>query len=136
MAGPLPAAAERMDIIPLRVGERSLIQAYGDGGFKISEQRFLGSLMVLENSVIELPLDSLDDIEDAHLGPLMTADTPTDLLLVGYGAESMALPEAPRAQLRRAGIAVDLMNTGAACRTFNFLQAEGRRVAALLIAVD
>ncbi len=41
-----------------------------------------------------------------------------------------------RERLRRAGITVDAMDTGAACRTFNVLAGEGRRVAAALIAVE
>jgi uncharacterized protein len=45
------------------------------------------------------------------------------------------VPPALRAALRGAGIAVEPMDTGAACRTFNVLLAEGRRVAAALIAV-
>jgi uncharacterized protein len=125
-----------MELTPLRPGDRSLIQAYGDGGFKISEHRFRGSVIVLENSVIELPLASLEEVEGTHLAALTEADASTDILLVGYGGETSALSDALRDQLSQAGIAVDLMNTGAACRTFNFLQAEGRRVAALLIAVD
>ncbi|MDH3241481.1 MAG: Mth938-like domain-containing protein [Alphaproteobacteria bacterium] len=125
-----------MELTPLRPGNRTLIQAYGNGGFKISEHSFLGSVIVLENSVIELSLASVDDVEPSHLGPLTDGGNDTDILLVGCGDEARQLGHEQRDHLRRAGIAVDLMNTGAACRTFNFLQAEGRRVAALLIAVD
>ncbi len=125
-----------MELTPLRPGDRSLIQAYGNGGFKISEHRFQGSVIVLEKSVIEVPLASLDGLESAHLDALTDGGTGTDILLVGCGVEAEKLNQDQRDHLRRAGIAVDLMNTGAACRTFNFLQAEGRRVAALLIAVD
>jgi uncharacterized protein len=125
-----------MELTPLRPGDRSLIQAYGNGGFKISEHRFQGSVIVLENSVIQLPLGGVDEIKSAHLGPLTDGETCTDILLIGCGEEAAQFNDAQREHLRRAGIAVDLMNTGAACRTFNFLQAEGRRVAALLIAVD
>jgi uncharacterized protein len=45
------------------------------------------------------------------------------------------VPSGLRGVLRNAGIAVEPMDTGAACRTFNVLVAEGRRVAAALIAV-
>jgi len=125
-----------MELTPLRPGDRSLIQAYGNGGFKISEHRFKGSVFVLEKSVIQVPLASLDDLESAHLSALTDGGTGTDILLVGCGDEAGKLNQVQRDHLSRAGIAVDLMNTGAACRTFNFLQAEGRRVAALLIAVE
>ena len=45
------------------------------------------------------------------------------------------VPEALRGLLRAAGIVLEPMDTGAACRTYNVLAAEGRRVAAALIAV-
>ncbi len=44
-------------------------------------------------------------------------------------------PPALRAALRAAGVALEAMDTGAACRTFNVLVAEERRVAAALIAL-
>lgn len=125
-----------MELTPLRPGSRSLIQAYGNGGFKISEQRFRGSVIVLDDSVIEIPSTSVDEVQTSHLNALTEGETCPDILLVGCGDEAIQFSQEHRDHLRRAGIAVDLMNTGAACRTFNFLQAEGRRVAALLIAVD
>lgn len=124
-----------MDLIPLTPGTRSLIQAYGDGGFRVSERRFVGSILVLEDSVLELTLDSLDALDPSELAPAMAA-AGLEILLVGCGDTARQLSDPTRAQLREAGIAFETMDTGAACRTFNFLQAEGRRAGAILIAVD
>jgi uncharacterized protein len=124
-----------MDLIPLKAGDRSLIQAYGDGGFRISERRFEGSVLVLEQSVVALQLDSMDVLDATHLAPALSAEAGLEILLIGCGQRMQPLADAHRHALRKAGIAVETMDTGAACRTFNFLLAEGRRAGALLIAV-
>jgi uncharacterized protein len=59
-----------------------------------------------------------------------------DLLILGTGRCGWILPDALRWRLRDARVAVDIMPTSAAVRTYNILQGEGRRVAAGLIAVD
>ena len=59
-----------------------------------------------------------------------------DLLLLGTGRRS----QLPGAEVRRAfdaaGVALEVMDTGAACRTYNVLLGEGRPVGAALLAVD
>ena len=67
---------------------------------------------------------------------MLAPDAGVDLLLLGCGAAMRPVAPALRAALRKAGIAVEPMDTGAACRTFNVLLAEGRRVAAALVAVS
>jgi uncharacterized protein len=56
-----------------------------------------------------------------------------EILLLGCGARMGTVPFALRKGLRASGIVVDAMDTGAACRTYNVLLAEERRVAAALI---
>ena len=63
------------------------------------------------------------------------AEPPVEILLLGCGVRAAAVPAAVRARLKEHGIVVEPMDTGAACRTYNVLIAEGRRVAAALIAV-
>jgi uncharacterized protein len=57
-------------------------------------------------------------------------------LLIGAGTAPAILPDTCRAVLKTAGINSEVMATGAACRTFNVALGEGRRVAALLLAID
>ena len=68
--------------------------------------------------------------------PVLTADPPVEILLLGCGARPAPVPAALVEALRAAGVALDVMDTGAACRTYNVLAAEARRVGAALIAVD
>ncbi len=58
-----------------------------------------------------------------------------DVLFVGMGAEIAHVPPAFRAALEAAGIGVEVMNSPAACRTYNVLLSEGRRIAAALLPV-
>jgi len=58
-----------------------------------------------------------------------------EVLLIGCGPRMVLLPSALRRQIREAGIGMDAMDTGAACRTYNVLISEGRRAAAALIPV-
>ena len=58
-----------------------------------------------------------------------------ELLLIGTGARMTRVDRALRQALRADGVVIEPMDTGAACRTYNVLMAEGRRVAAALIAV-
>jgi uncharacterized protein len=59
-----------------------------------------------------------------------------DLLLLGTGVDVAFVPQALRWRFREARIGLEVMQTGAAARTFNILVAENRKVGAALIAVD
>lgn len=124
-----------MELTPLNSGEKTLIQAYGDGGFKISGQRFTGAVLVLEARVLDIALEDFVNIDESHFQPVEEAVEEIEILLLGCGETAGELSLGHRTRLKEGGIAAEVMTTGAACRTFNLLQAEGRRVAALLIAV-
>jgi uncharacterized protein len=71
------------------------------------------------------------------LAPIIAAGAAgqIELLLLGCGPRMALIPSTLRAALRAKGIVLEPMDTGAACRTYNVLAAEGRKVAAALIAV-
>ncbi len=58
-----------------------------------------------------------------------------DVLFVGTGAEIAHLPQDLRRTLEEAGLGVEVMNSPAACRTYNVLLSEGRRVALAALPV-
>lgn len=68
-------------------------------------------------------------------GPILALGGKVDVCLIGCGRQLLPLPSALRAALKAAAVPHDLMDTGAACRTYNVLAGEGRAVAAALIAV-
>jgi uncharacterized protein len=113
-----------------------VIQGYGNGGFTVSGVRHQGSVVVLRSrSSIWSPPGDLAQLTVAHFAPVTDASADVDIVLLGCGARAILLPGALRAELKAAGIVVECMDTGAACRTFNLLQIEGRRVAAMLVAI-
>ncbi len=74
------------------------------------------------------------DLTLASLGPVIETSDHTDILIIGCGAAFCDEPVGLRGGLRDHGIVLEWMDTGAACRTFNVLLAEDRRLAAALIA--
>ncbi len=79
-------------------------------------------------------------MSDIHLQPIFDELTArpdgVEIVLLGWGKGGALAPAvlAPlRAKLKARGVSLDGMDTGAACRTFNLLVGESRRVAALLL---
>lgn len=114
---------------------RQEIQAYGPGGFTISGLRYQGSVIVSLEQVWPVALDAMGAARIELLAPLFAAGTEIDLLLLGSGARFLLPPPDLVRELRSRGIAVEAMTTAAACRTFNLLATEERRIAALLVAL-
>ncbi|GBD43472.1 hypothetical protein HRbin40_00945 [bacterium HR40] len=125
-----------MEFVAHRVPpDRQEIQSYRPGGFTVSGIRFAGSLLLTAERVWPTPVTHIHEVELAHLAPLFDTATGTDLLIFGTGAVFVLPSAALLGELRRRGIAVESMATAAACRTFNLLVSEERRVAALLVAL-
>jgi uncharacterized protein len=119
-----------------RTSSPQIIEAYGGGRFRVSGTVHSGSIIITPEETVTWDAGPIADATLADFDAVTSADTPIEILLLGCG--SAIVPVAPplRAALREAGIVVDAMDTGAACRTYNVLNAEGRRVAAALIAVE
>ena len=126
-----------MDITPLIPTGRQIIESYGDGRFRVSGALYESSILVFPDRTVtwaptragEITLDSLQVVAEA------AAAGRVDVLLVGCGPRIEMIPGELRRSLRAAGIVIEPMDTGAACRTYNVLLAEGRRVAAALVPV-
>ncbi len=123
-----------MSPAPARFPGRAPIDAYGNGGFRFAGMSHRGSILCLPSGIHawepSQPLDA------ASLAPALAEAKELMLLLLGTGSRH----ELPAPQVRRAvaeaGMALESMDTGAACRTYNVLLAEGRPVGAALIAID
>ncbi len=124
-----------LDITPLVPAGRQVIEAYGGGGFVIAGARYAGSVIVLPERTLAWAAAAAVDVTEFALVPLFEAPPPTEILIVGCGPRFAPPPVALRPAVRARGIALEWMDTGAACRTFNVLLAEGRLAAAALIAV-
>ena len=109
-----------------------LIRAYGAGELRINDDTHRGTVIVSATTVLALP--EVREVNDlAHLDPSRILALDPELVLLGTGTRQIFPAASFRAQFLRAGIGVEVMDTGAACRTFNVLVAEQRRVVALLM---
>lgn len=113
-----------------------IVQAYGNGGFTVSGVRHPGSATVLRTRTRPWsPPADLAKLGTVDFAAVLEPGADVAIVLLGCGLRAAMLPEDLRAALRALGISVEAMDTGAACRTFNLLQIEGRRVAAMLVAI-
>jgi uncharacterized protein len=112
------------------------INAYGDGGFRFRDMSHRGSLLILPSGIYGWPPVSFDDVVPDAFSRVFGEAAEIDFLLLGTGAQR----HNPRPELTQAfveaGIGLEIMDTGAACRTYNVLLEEARAVAAALLAVE
>lgn len=111
------------------------IDAYGNGGFRFADMSHKGSILALPSGIRAWTPVEAAAIDRASLAPLRAEAGAVDLLLVGTGLEIVPLPPHLRTWLKDLGIGLDVMQTGAAARTYNILAGENRKVAAALIVV-
>jgi uncharacterized protein len=122
-----------MEFTPIAAEGRQLIQAYRQGGFTIAGTRHAGSVLVLRDRTLPWAAHELSAVTLESLAPITAAAV--EILILGCG-DRFVLPSVElRAAIRAHGIVTEAMDTRAACRTFNVLIAEDRRVAAALIAL-
>lgn len=112
-----------------------LVEAYGDGGFRLMGRRVEGSLFVRESGFFPFPVDALASLTAAHIDEVLAEHGMPEILVIGTGADMALLPKALRLHLEQNNTGYDVMSTGAAARTFNVLTIEGRNVAAILLQV-
>ena len=115
---------------------RAPIEAYGNGGFRFAGMSHRGSILCLPSGIYAWPAARSEDISLATLAPALTERDALDLLLIGSGRLGVMPAWDVRQSFADLGVALESMDTGAACRTYNVLLAEARPIAAALIAVD
>src|SRR5947208_675947 len=121
-----------MDLTPMATAGRQIIQRYAASGFRVSGVIYHGPVLVFPDLTVAWEAASIPDVTWEMLAPVIEHGG-VEILLLGLGRSTSAVPAALRTALRSAGIALEAMDTGAACRTYNVLAAEDRRVAAALI---
>ncbi len=112
------------------------IDAYGDGGFRFAGMSHRGSILCVPAGIWAIASAAPGDIGEAEVGLVLGSEPAVEHLLIGTGRDPWLLPDALRARLRERGVVAETMSTAAAIHTYNQLFAEGRRVGAILIAVE
>ena len=125
-----------MDITPAVPSGRQVVEAYGPSGFRVSGVAYAGAVIVFPESTLAWRVAAMADVTMDSLAPVHRragGEEAIEILLLGCGRRMMPVPPPLRVELRQMGIAIDAMDTGAACRTYDVLLTEGRRVAAALL---
>ncbi|MCX7645616.1 MAG: Mth938-like domain-containing protein [Rhodobacteraceae bacterium] len=104
------------------------VTGYGPGFFRIGAELHRGAVLILPSGPVAWA-------GYGDTAALLAAARTIDVLFVGTGAEIAPIPAAFREALEAAGVGVEIMASPTACRTFNVLLAEGRRIGAALIPV-
>ena len=112
------------------------LDAYGNGGFRFAGMSHRGSLLILPSGIYAWPFASIEEIDVDAFQLLFEEADRVEFLIFGTGeGQNFPAPDLHKAFIE-ASVGLEVMDTGAAARTYNVLQAEGRAVAAALLAVD
>lgn len=114
---------------------RNFIYSYGPGQVTVSQRVFRRSLIVTPERVIaDWPPQDVAALVAAHFAPIR--ELAPEVVILGTGAQ-LRFPRPPDVRLlAEANIGLEVMDTGAACRTYNILMQDGRRVLAALLMIE
>ena len=121
-----------MELTPLVPAGRQIIERYGTSGFRVAGVIYHGSVLVFPDRTLPWVAPSAASVTWESLAPVVEHGG-VQILLLGLGRRPSVIPGSLRTALRAVGIVLEAMDTGAACRTYNVLLAEDRRVAAALL---
>lgn len=108
------------------------LTGYGPGFLEINRMRHAhGVLVVPQGEVLAWPVHTMADLSTADFEQMLALKP--EVVLLGTGERQHFAHPRLYACLSAARIGLEAMDTGAACRTYNILMAEGRKVLAALI---
>ena len=121
-----------MDLTLQKPGDHLFIRAVSNQGIRIADDWYQGPLILSTSRLItDWDVTSIEKIGETLLQPVF--DLAPDIVLLGTGAQQHFLPAELMMAFYRRGIGAEVMSTHAACRTFNVLAFEERRVVAALM---
>ncbi|MBV6409560.1 MAG: Mth938-like domain-containing protein [Burkholderiales bacterium] len=113
-------------------GSRNLVTGYGGGYVAINHRQYQASLILLPDRIVEAwGAGSFETLAERDFEAILPLEP--EVLLLGTGERLRFPSPALLRPLIEARIGYEVMDLSAACRTFNILMAEGRRVAAALL---
>ncbi|WP_122074795.1 Mth938-like domain-containing protein [Pseudophaeobacter sp. EL27] len=117
-----------MQLNEVTFSEAQPVDGYGPGFFRVGGDVHQGALLITATGLS--PWGGYDDAAG-----LLALAGQVDVIFVGTGSEITHIPKELRNKLEEAGLGVEVMNSPAACRTYNVLLSEGRRVALAVLPV-
>jgi len=111
----------------------TLIRSYSDGKLLIANTEYTSSLIVTSRGCTDWPLSSIEALTSEDFAPVFEYDFRPELVILGTGSQ-LQFPTAEQTRLLvNAQIGLEVMDTAAACRTYNILADDGRQVVACLL---
>ena len=123
----------------LETSDQNLISNYGIGLLSVNGQDFHNNILITKTRVVEDWFSGdITELSLEHFAPLfddVEAETP-EIVVLGSGEKHLFPSFSLMAELKKKGVALEVMNTRAACRTYSVLVSEYRPVAAALIQIS
>lgn len=114
--------------------EKNLFTGYGSGYVLVNQKRYDNNLITMPDNIIEnWQVQTFEQLSEEHFELLLPFQP--EIVLLGTGATLQFPSPLVTKKLIAAKIGVEVMDTNAACRTYNILMAEGRNVAAALLLI-
>lgn len=124
-----------VDLSLERPGNHHFVRALTEDRIRIADQWYSGSLVLAAQRLLpDWAPDTFTDITTEHFEPIFALEP--DIVIIGTGKRQHFLPAELMMAFYGKGIGAEVMSTAAACRTFNVLVSEGRKVVAALLPPD
>lgn len=120
-----------MKITATQRANTNFIRGYEAGAIRIGEQNIRHNCLITVDSVSNWNVNSVEELSVADMQPLIALKP--EIVVLGTGMRQRFPPAEVRATMLAQRIGFEVMDLGAACRTFNVLLSEDRRVVAALI---
>ncbi|MEQ1525668.1 MAG: Mth938-like domain-containing protein [Gallionella sp.] len=115
-----------------KLGDIKIFTALGTDYVMVNDERYTSSIVVSADQVrLDWAVAHFDELNEANFAYL--AALKPDVLLLGTGSKQRFPHSSLFRALTEAGIGLECMDTPAACRTYNILVAEDRKVIAAIL---
>ena len=109
-----------------------VINRYDDNSITVNERIFTHSLIVSNFQLVEnWPVNEINELSNQSLQSII--ELQPEVIIIGTGKQILFPRPENYSSIINMGIGIEFMNTGAACRTYNILLSEDRKVAAGII---
>lgn len=124
----------------LETSEQNLISHYGAGTISVNGAAYTDNILITAHKVFtDWFSGELSTLTAEHFAPIMDSELPgerPEIVLLGTGKDHIFPDMSLLVALKHQGIALEVMNTRAACRTYSVLVGEHRPVAAALLQFE
>jgi len=124
-----------MDLTLEHPGDHLFIRSVSAEGIRVVDDYYLGPIILSPDSIIsDWAVTDAAELREAHLEPILQLKP--EIVLIGTGSKQIFLPPELMMFFYSRNTGFEVMTTDAACRTFNVLASEGRKVVAALLPVS